>query len=148
MSHGWRWEDVALLTREQAETAAHRFESHGNSALRIARHFRRVDDARKLGMCRALRRIERQFAINLGTVCFKFLEKETRPTPAVQQRVMDYVACWRDSDDGAQDLVARIEERLAHAPADRVREALDDSVAIAAALLTFAARERRSAGAA
>lgn len=102
-----------VLTREQAETAAHRFERHGNSALRIARHFRRVDDGHKLGMCRALRRIERQFAINLGTVCFKFLEKETRPTPAVQQKVMDYVACWRDLDDGSQDLVVSV---------DRVRE--------------------------
>jgi hypothetical protein len=104
---------LIVLTREQAETAAQRFESHGNSALRIARHFRRVDDARKLGMCRALRRIERQFAINLGTVCFKFLEKETKPTPTVQQRVMDYVACWRELDDGTQDLVVSV---------DRVRE--------------------------
>jgi hypothetical protein len=100
---------LIVLTREQVETAAHRFESHGNSALRIARHFRRVDDERKLGMCRALRRIERQFAINLGTVCFKFLEKETRPTPTVQQRVMDYVACWRELDDGGQDLVVSVD---------------------------------------
>ena len=104
---------LIVLTREQAETAAHRFENHGNSALRIARHFRRVDDARKLDICRALRRMERQFSINLGTICFKFLEKETRPTPAVQQRVMDYVACWSDSDHGPQQLVVSV---------DRVRE--------------------------
>lgn len=104
---------LIVLTREQVETAAFRFERHGNSALRVARHFRRIDDERKLGMCRALRRVERQFSINLGTVCFKFLEKETRPTPAVQQQVMDYVACWRDLADGTQDLVVSV---------DRVRE--------------------------
>lgn len=109
---------LIVLTREQAETAAHRFESHGNSALRIARHFRRVDDARKLGMCRALRRIERQFAINLGTVCFKFLEKETQPTSTFQQQVMDYIAYWRGREDGVSDLVvsvdrARMIDRLA-----------------------------------
>jgi hypothetical protein len=104
---------LIVLTREQVETAAFRFERHGNSALRVARHFRRVEDEQKLRICRGLRRVERQFAINLGTVCFKVLEKETRPTPAVQQQVMDDVACWRVLEDGTQDLVVSV---------DRVRE--------------------------
>jgi len=72
-----------------------------------------VGDEAKLRLCRAIRRLEREFAINLGTVCYKFLEKETRPTPRVQQQVMDYVACWRLLDDGSRDLVVSV---------DRVRE--------------------------
>ena len=102
-----------VLTPEQAEIAAYRFQEHGNSAVRIARYYRRVDDQPRLRLCRAMRRLERRFAVNLGTICYKFLEKETRPTPAVQQRVMDYVAYWREHEDGARDLVVSI---------DRVRE--------------------------
>ena len=60
-------------------------------------------------MCRALRRIERQFAINLGTVCFKFLEKELKPTPEVQQKVMDYVAYWNEDGEGGRHLVVSVE---------------------------------------
>lgn len=104
---------LIALTREQAEMAAYRFEEHGNSNARIARHFGRVGDEAKLRLCRAIRCLEREFAINLGTVCYKFLEKEKRPTPRVQQQVMDYVACWRVLDDGSRDLVVSI---------DRVRE--------------------------
>ncbi|HUP01395.1 MAG TPA: hypothetical protein VM737_07750 [Gemmatimonadota bacterium] len=102
-----------ILTPEQAEIAAYRFQEHGNSAVRIARYYRRLSDQPRLRLCRAIRRLERRFAINLGTVCYKFLEKETRPTPAVQQRVMDYVAHWRDREDGTRDLAVSV---------DRVRE--------------------------
>ena len=41
---------------------------------------------------------------------FKYPEQAAA---AVQQRVMDYVACWRELDDGSQDLVVSV---------DRVRE--------------------------
>ncbi len=105
--------NLIVLTREQVEVAAYRYRAHANSPARIARHYRRMEDPAKVRLCRALRRLERQFEINLGTVCFKFLESETRPTPAVQRQVMDYVASWREDDDGRRDLVVSI---------DRVRE--------------------------
>lgn len=110
--------NLIVLTREQAELAAYRYGEHGNSAHRISRHFRRVDDQASIRLCRALRKVERRFGINLGTVCFKFLEKETRPTSAFQQQVMDYIAYWRGREDGVRDLVvsvdrARMIDRLA-----------------------------------
>ena len=105
--------DLIVLTREQVELAACRFERHGNSAVRIARHCRRIDDEAKLRTCRAIRRIERRFEINLGTVCYKFLETESRPTSIIQQQVMEYLAHWRALDDGSSDLVVSV---------DRVRE--------------------------
>lgn len=104
---------LIVLTHEQVKVGAYRFQAHGNSAARIARHFSRTDDQDKLRLCRALRRLEKQFEINLGTVCFKFVEKETRPTPDVQQQVMDYVARWREDASSARDLVINV---------DRVRE--------------------------
>ncbi|MFN2383423.1 MAG: hypothetical protein ABR559_04070 [Gemmatimonadota bacterium] len=114
---------LIVLNREQVELAAWRFQRHGNSPARIARHFRGAGDARRLGLCRALGRLERQYAINLGTVCYKFLEKETRPAPQVQHQVMDYVAGWRDHADGSQDLVVSVErireiDRLAEGDAE------------------------------
>ncbi len=93
--------------------AACRYREHGNSSGRLARHFRKIDDQAQLRLARAIRRLERRFAINLGTVCFKFLEKESRPTSRIQQQVMDYVAAWREGDDGHRDLVVSV---------DRVRE--------------------------
>lgn len=101
------------LTPEQVELAAYRFAAHDNSATRIARHYRERDDRSKLELCRALRRVERRFAINLGTLCFKFLEKEHQPTPEVQRQVMDYVAYWNESSEGVRHLVVSV---------DRVRE--------------------------
>jgi hypothetical protein len=104
---------LIVLTREQVELAAYRFEKHDNSAVRIARHFRRVDDEGKLRTCRAIRRIERRFEINLGTVCYKLLETESGKTSAIQQQVMEYLAHWRERDDGKSDLVISV---------DRIRE--------------------------
>ena len=101
------------LTPEQVELAAYRFAAHENSATRIARHYREREDRGKLELCRALRRVERRFAINLGTLCFKFLEKEHQPTPEVQRKVMDYVAYWNEDSEGARPLVVSV---------DRVRE--------------------------
>lgn len=105
--------NLIVLTRAQVELAARRFEAHGNSPVRIVRHYRRADDESGVRLCRAIRRLERQFAINLGTVCFKFLEVESRPTPRVQQQVMEYVARWRDVGGGEPDLVVSV---------DRIRE--------------------------
>lgn len=107
--------NLIILTREQVDLAADRFESHGNSPVRIVRHYRRCGDEDRVRLCRAIRRLERQFAINLGTVCFKFMEKESRPTPRVQQQVMDYVARWREveDEDEPRDLVVSV---------DRIRE--------------------------
>lgn len=105
--------EFILLTSEQVDVAACRFREHGNSPARIARHFRDADDESMLRLCLALRRLERQFEINLGTICHKFLEVETSPTPEVQRRVMDYVAGWQEIDDGAVRLLVSV---------DRVRE--------------------------
>lgn len=105
--------DFILLTPEQVDLAAARFREHDNSPVKIARHFRRADDEPNLRTSIAIRRIERRFEINLGTVCHKFLETETGPTPRVQQQVMDYVAEWRELDDGSVGLLVSV---------DRVRE--------------------------
>ncbi|HUP18339.1 MAG TPA: hypothetical protein VM778_00135 [Gemmatimonadota bacterium] len=102
-----------LLTLDHVELAARRFREHDNSPASIARHYRGLEDDTTLRACLALRRIERQYEINLGTICFKFLEKERRPTSRVQQQVMDYVAEWNELVDGTLGLVVSV---------DRVRE--------------------------
>lgn len=101
-----------ILTIEQAEVAAFRFGKQANSPTRVMRHFRREGDLSRVGICRALRRIEWQYGIDLGKICYKFLEKETRPTPQVQRQVMDYIAGWRDRRDGAQDLIVSVDRVL------------------------------------
>jgi hypothetical protein len=115
--------NLIILTREQAELAAYRFQAHANSAGGLTRHFRRTQDGERIGVGRAIRRVERRFGINLGTVCFKFLEKEIRPTSTFQQQVMDYVAYWRDHADGSRDLVVSVDrarqiDRLAQGQAE------------------------------
>ena len=104
---------LIVLTREQVELAAYRFQEHGNSAVRLARHFRHVAEGDRLRVARALRRVERRFKINLGTVCFKLLETETRTTSTFQRRVMEYVTYWREAGDRPPDLVVSV---------DRIRE--------------------------
>ena len=97
-----------ILTTEQVALAVLRFETHGNDAPRFGRHLRREGDAR-LSLYRAVRKVEQRFGIDLGTVCFKFVEKETRPTPTVQQSVMNYVAHWWDREDGTRALVISVD---------------------------------------
>ena len=115
--------NLIVLTRKQAELAAYRYEAHGNSAVGLARHFRRAQDPGGIRLGRAIRRLERRFGVNLGTICFKFLEKETRPTSAFQQQVMDYVAHWLEREDGSRDLVVSVDrareiDRLAQGEAE------------------------------
>ncbi len=98
-----------LLTPEQVELAARRFRDHGNSPASIARHYRDGADGPRLQACLAIRRMEREFAMNLGTICFKFLEKERSATPRIQQRVMDYVARWSHLEGGDRWLVVSVE---------------------------------------
>lgn len=102
-----------VLTPDEVELAALRFEEHGNSTERIARHLGRQGDRSRLASCRGLHRLERKFGIDLGTICFKFLETETRETPTVQKQVMDYVAGRRgDAAGDALDLVVSVERAL------------------------------------
>lgn len=105
--------EFILLTAEQVDLAALRFREHENSPTRIAEHFRRTEDEPALRVSIGLRKVERQYEINLGTVCHKFLETETEPTPRVQQEVMEYVAEWRELADGGLGLLVSV---------DRVRE--------------------------
>ena len=97
-----------ILTPDQVALAVHRYEEHGNSAPRLSRFLRKSGDGRLL-LGRALRRVERRFEIDLGILCFKFVETETRTTPEVQQRVMDYVAYRRAREDGGHDLVVSVD---------------------------------------
>lgn len=102
-----------VLTPEEVELAALRFEEHGNSARRIARHYRRCDEPGRLATCRGLHRLEREFGIDLGTICFKFLETEIHDTPVVQKQVMHYVAGRRgDATGDSLDLVVSVERAL------------------------------------
>ena len=99
-----------VLTPDEVELAALRFEEHENSTERIVRHLRRRDQPVRLAACRGLHRLEQEFGIDLGTICFKFLETETRETPVVQKQVMDYVAGRRGGGSGDRhDLVVSVE---------------------------------------
>ena len=102
-----------VLTSDQAEIAAERYRVHDNSPTRMARQLEIIGDVRKLRLCQTIRRLERQFEIDLGAVCQKFLETQQGPTPDVQRQVMDYVARWRELGDGSRDLVVSV---------DRVRQ--------------------------
>lgn len=105
--------DFILLTDDQVDLAAYRFREHDNSSSRLAEHLDRIDATSQLRTAVGLQKVERQYAINLGTVCHKFLETEDGPTPRVQQQVMDYVAEWRELADGARGLLVSV---------DRIRE--------------------------
>lgn len=104
--------DWIVLTQQQAEVAAFRYEECDNSPVRAARRYRTIGDTVSLGTCRAIRRMERRFAINLGTVCFKFLENDRASTPPAQRQVMEYVAAWRPLADGDRDLVISVDRVL------------------------------------
>lgn len=98
-----------VLTPEQVDLAAQRYAEHGNSPARIERHhLDRGDRAAALAL-RALRRVERRFEIDLGTVCHKFLEAEIASTAAVQREVMAYVARWNEDRSGARRLLVSID---------------------------------------
>lgn len=101
------------LTSDQAELAAYRFRVHDNSATRIAHHFGVAGDQPSLRLCRVIRRLERDFEIDLGAVCHKFLEKDDGCAPDVQRQVMEYVAYWKEFGNGERDLIISI---------DRVRQ--------------------------
>jgi len=102
-----------VLTPDQVELAALRFDEHGNSASHFARHLHGEEDYRGLSLSRGLRRLERELGVDLGTLCFKFLEAENGEAPVVQNQVMDYVATRRGgAGSDALDLVVSVDRAL------------------------------------
>ena len=83
--------DVALLRR--------RFEVHGNSFRTMLDALDASAEAERL---RALRRLERRLALDLGELCARLAAAED--AHPLEQRLLRFLACWSESEDGGREL--------------------------------------------
>ena len=100
--------DCALLTA--------RFSQHGNSQRRMLAALEEAGAKESYTRLVVLRTIEKQMSVDLGMVCHRFEHRNDSGTHSFERAVMNYIAQWRLSISGAEELWVRV---------DRIREVRD-----------------------
>ncbi len=101
--------EVVQLDEADCRLLAARFEQHGNSHRRMAGALREADATEMLARLRALRALERRFAIDLGSLCYRFGRRDAAGTHPLERSVLDYVARESIGPDGRRDLLVMVD---------------------------------------
>lgn len=108
--------ELLSLTRSDCGLLAARYAEHANSQRRMLDALEEAcADAAFARLC-ALRQMEKHFQVDLGMLCHHFEHRNDHNTHPIQRAVMNYVAQWYVSTQGAEELHVRI---------DRVRAVRD-----------------------
>lgn len=105
--------NVVCLSAEDFRLLAVRFAEHGNSHRRMAGALKEAGELEALERFGALRRMEANFEIDLGSLCHRFARRDHPSTHPLERLVLTYVATWKPRPDGAGELWVHL---------DRVRE--------------------------
>jgi hypothetical protein len=105
--------DVVCLSSADRQLLSARFAEHGNSHRRMASALEEAGAGEALERLTALRRVERRFAIDLGSLCHRYERRNDPAVHPIERMVLSYVACRRLSADGSEELWVLV---------DRVRE--------------------------
>ncbi len=104
---------VVCLSAEDCRLLAERFAVHGNSHRRMAGALKEAGALDTLERAGALRRLEANFEIDLGSLCHRFARRDHPSTHPLERMVLTYVATWRPCTEGGGELWVHV---------DRVRE--------------------------
>ncbi len=89
--------DVVSLTLADCRLLAARCREHGNSYLRMTAALKEAKAGETLERLRALRRIERRFAVDLGQLCCRLERRDEPGTHPIERWMLGYVARWEGS---------------------------------------------------
>ncbi len=104
---------VVRLSQADRMLLVSRFEEHGNSHRRMRSALEEVAADHVAERLDALRRMERHFGIDLGSVCHRYDRRDDPATHPIERMIMNYIAEHRDSDCGTPELwvlLDRVEE--------------------------------------
>jgi len=101
--------EVVQLDEADCRLLAARFEQHGNSHRRMAGALREAGALDLLERLRALRGLERRFAIDLGSLCHRFQHRDAAGTHPIERSVLAYVATERTGPDGRRGLLVMVD---------------------------------------
>ncbi len=105
--------DIVRLGEADCRLLAARCDEHENSQCGMERALRDAGAEEAGTRLRALRRIERQHEVDLGSLCHKFLRRNLPDTHPLECKILEYVAQRRRRSDGTLELWVMI---------DRVRQ--------------------------
>jgi hypothetical protein len=111
--------EVIRLTLKDSELLSTRFAEYGNSHRKMEEALTAAFDAAEpesnsgnddaagaptLARLRALRRLERQFAIDLGSLCHRYQRREDPKLHPLERSVLESIALWRLGEEGEDEL--------------------------------------------
>lgn len=105
--------EVLQLTPGDCGLLAARFGEHDNSHRRMSAALREAGARGPLERLRALRRLERRFDVDLGSICWRFRRRDDPGMHPIERYVVDYVAQESVSDDGSDALLILL-DRVRH----------------------------------
>ena len=96
--------DVIALTPSDCRLLKTRYAEHGNSHRRMSGALEEAGAGAALARLCALRAMEIHFGVDLGSLCYKFTHRGDEGTHRIEQTVLAYVAQWRCSSEGREEL--------------------------------------------
>lgn len=90
--------EVIRLTPGDCELLATRYVEYDNSQRKMEEALEQADEPGELARLRALRRLERHFGIDLGSLCFRFERRDDPELHPLERRILDSIAFWRTVD--------------------------------------------------
>lgn len=108
--------DAVRLEERDCRLLAARYAEHGNSVRRMAAALAEAESGAGLERLRALRRLERRFRVDLGSLCHRWLHRGDEGVHPLEERVLAWVAEGRLGEDGRLQLTVFL---------DRLRELRD-----------------------
>jgi hypothetical protein len=105
--------DILSLTPTDCRLLKARYTEHGNSHRRMTNALAEASAYAARERLAALRAMEIRFSIDLASLCYRFAHRSDPGTHVIEQTVLAYVAQWRCSSDGREELWVLL---------DRVRE--------------------------
>jgi hypothetical protein len=106
-------QQVVRLTRVDFRLLSARFTEHDNSHVRMRNALLQAGAEDTVARLAALRAVERSFAIDLGSLCHRFLNRDEATTHPLERMVLSYVACWGGCPKEGETLLVLV---------DRVRQ--------------------------
>ena len=95
---------VVTLSRPDCGLLAARFGEHGNSQRRMLSALEEAGANDAFARLCVLRQMEKSVGVDLGMLCYHFDHRNDSKTHPFERAVMNYVAHWRSSGSGAEDL--------------------------------------------
>jgi hypothetical protein len=92
--------EVISLSAGDCRLLVARCAEHGNSHRRLVAALREAGATETVERARALRRLERHFQVDLGSLCLRHSRRDEPGAHPLERLVVEYVTSTRDGDAG------------------------------------------------